>query len=310
MKKLIAYKEEYLTLIGDARSESTRVAYKLVFNHAIKCYGDSFMLQKLNYSGVLEFRAYLLKQYESKQTVNKYLSVLRTIYNAYMRTYRVAIYRKFPEIALLAEDPFDKVMFRKSELPVPSNHIFVSENEFRSILSACDALGYEQLYDLLMVYRYLGLRKNEAMTLTSGDIHKDYIHVRSSKTNSERSVPLFNEAAGTLRSRARGCTGRLFDYNSTTLHRHFKAVLKKAGVNQNITLHSLRKTFGSALISKVPLKLISRWLGHSTVTMTEQWYIILMDNDFEKWVNINQNTKEKENERVNSTRNAAEIVRV
>lgn len=294
MKSLIKYKEEYLTLIGDARSDSTRAAYKLVFNHAIESFGDSYMLHKLNYSGVLEFRAYLLGKYDSKQSVNKYLSVFRTIYNAYMRTYRVNIYRKHPEIALLADNPFEKAMFRKSELPTPKNHYFVNEMEFRSILSACDALGYDELYDLLMVYRYLGLRKQEAMSLSAGDIHKDFVVVRSSKTNTERSVPLFAEVADTLRDRARGACGKpLFKYNSTTLHRHFKLVIRKAGVHPDITLHSLRKTFGSALINKAPLKLISRWLGHSSTKMTEEWYIILLDNDFEKWININQPVKEK-----------------
>jgi integrase len=211
-----------------------------------------------------------------------------------MRTFRVDLYKKSPEFALMVGNPFEKVMFRKGELPEPLNHYFVDDHEFSKLLSAADALGYDELYSLLLVYRYLGLRKTEPMMLTANDVRNDHVVVRSSKTNAIRVVPLFSEISRELHNRATEKRGPLFSYAESTLDRHFKAVVKKAGVYEHITLHSLRKTFGSALINNVPLKLISKWLGHSSVTMTEQWYLVLLDNDFGKWVDIGKEVKNNE----------------
>lgn len=291
---LAEFKETYLCNIGDVKSGKTRANYKRTFDIIIGKFGANFLLCKLTHTDVLGFVTSLTLKYRA-QTINKYLSCFSVIYQCYIRTYGPAVVEKFPDAAwaMLHSDPFHKTMLRNTTKP--KNHISISHIEFLRLLSACDALEYTELYDLIMVYRYLGLRKTEALELTADNICEDYIIVKSSKTNTERVIPLFTEVANILHSRTELDRKHLFSYKQSTLDRHFKEVVKNAEVNPDITLHTLRKTFGSALVEKVPLKLISSWLGHSSVKVTEKWYIVL-NVDYSKWVNINQDNREKKKE--------------
>ena len=60
--------------------------------------------------------------------------------------------------------------------------------------------------------------------------------------------------------------------------------MEKAGI-ENITLHDLRKTFGSLLIAqKVDIYRVSKLLRHSSVTVTESHYVDILDRDLEETV--------------------------
>jgi len=62
------------------------------------------------------------------------------------------------------------------------------------------------------------------------------------------------------------------DYVSKT----FKAAVKKTSLNQQIHFHTLRSSFGSYLLQKgVPIQMISKLLGHSSIAITEQHYASL-----------------------------------
>ncbi|MBC8190993.1 MAG: tyrosine-type recombinase/integrase, partial [FCB group bacterium] len=53
----------------------------------------------------------------------------------------------------------------------------------------------------------------------------------------------------------------------------------------HVTLHDLRKTFGSLLIAqKVDIYRVSKLLRHSSVTVTESHYIDILDRDLEDTV--------------------------
>ena len=72
------------------------------------------------------------------------------------------------------------------------------------------------------------------------------------------------------------------DYNY--LYKKFKRYMEKAGI-ENITLHDLRKTFGSLLIAqKVDIYRVSKLLRHSSVTVTESHYVDILDRDLEETV--------------------------
>lgn len=285
------YKEIYLLAISDSKSDATRNTYRIVFDLFIKNHENEY-LYMLTIEDILNFKSILVASGYSKHTVNKYLSVLKTIYQTFMQSYKFKIYKEFPEAILLANDIFKGVPFKKNEMNDKiKGHFFLPDTDFRKLLSTCDKLGYTELYDILIVCRYLGLRKNEVFKLTADDIKDNHIIVSDSKTNSIRTVPLFEQAANVIKSR-RINSKTLFNYSSiTTLHRNFKEAVAQAGINKDITLHTLRKTFGSALVNNVPLKLISQWLGHSSIKITESWYIILLNNEHDQWINLTKKNK-------------------
>ena len=52
--------------------------------------------------------------------------------------------------------------------------------------------------------------------------------------------------------------------------------------NCEIAWHTLRKTCGSLLVQNgVDIYRVSKWLGHSSVSVTEQHYIDLLKKDYE-----------------------------
>lgn len=62
--------------------------------------------------------------------------------------------------------------------------------------------------------------------------------------------------------------------NQQNVHRVSNRLLKNIGSNKHVSAHSLRHTFGSILYEKgVPLKVISKLLGHSNIATTANIYI-------------------------------------
>lgn len=58
------------------------------------------------------------------------------------------------------------------------------------------------------------------------------------------------------------------------LQRSLDRLIKKSGIKQNVSLHTLRHTFGSVLIRRgIGIEVISELLGHSNITITYNKYI-------------------------------------
>ena len=65
--------------------------------------------------------------------------------------------------------------------------------------------------------------------------------------------------------------------------KNFKKYLKRANVNENLTPHCLRNNFAKrCLMNGMDIYTLSKLLGHSSVTVTEQAYLDLTDEDIGK----------------------------
>jgi len=292
---LIDYKEIFLTDCDG--QDSTRYNYKKVFDLLLAHFNDKYFLYKVNFGDIKGFRAHLSTKYDSRNTVNKYLSIFSTIYKTYWDTYKIQIYKKDKIFFVTQGNPFKGTMYSKRELrnELRKGHMFVRDNDFEKLLSAIQQLPIEnpkELSDIVKVIRYIGLRRAEVLDLRVDDIEGDYIVVNSMKTGDTRTVPLFKEVAGILRKRRAAKRTYIFDYAYSSVYKHFKLAVKLAGINKDTTLHTLRKTFGSRLVNKVPLVKISKWLGHSSVVITENWYVILVNNDHGEWLEKLESKKE------------------
>ena len=297
MTCLSEYKHLFLTDCDG--QDSTRYNYKKVFDLLLENFGDSYMLYQLNFGEVKSFRAYLTTKYNSRNTVNKYLSIFRTIYKTYWKTYSMLIYKKDKAFFITHSNPFEGASYSKRVLKndLRKGHFFVKDCDFEKLLSAIQKLPIEnpeELSDIVKTIRYLGLRRAEVLDLQVDDIQDDYVVINSTKTGDIRTVPLFKAVEAILKRRKIAKKKYVFDYAYSSLYKDFKKAVKLAKVDPNTTLHTLRKTFGSKLINKVPLKKISAWLGHSTIKTSEDWYVILVNNDHKEWLNVVDGQEEKE----------------
>ncbi len=292
---LIDYKEIFLT---DCDGEdSTRYNYKRVFDLLLENFKDKYSLYTLNFGEVKNFRAFLATKYPSRNSVNKYLSIFSTIYKTYWDTYKMQIYKKDQAFFVTQGNPFKGAFYSKRELKndIRKGHLFVRDHEFEKLLSAIQRLPIdnpEELSDIVKVCRFLGLRRAETLDLEVDDIEENFVVINSTKTGDVRSVPLFKEVRAILQRRKAANKRYVFNYSYSSLYKDFKKAVVLAKIDPNITLHTLRKTFGSKLVGKVPLAKISKFLGHSSIVVTEQWYLILVNNDHQKWIDAVDADKE------------------
>jgi len=76
----------------------------------------------------------------------------------------------------------------------------------------------------------------------------------------------------------RTSTTHPFDLSRDQAYRRVKYVLNKAGIS-NASPHTLRKTAGAYFYMKNrDIFATSKWLGHSTVTITERYYAGLIQS--------------------------------
>jgi integrase len=69
------------------------------------------------------------------------------------------------------------------------------------------------------------------------------------------------------------CTEKGTPLDPRNFTRHFKRLLKKAGLPTDIRLHDLRHTYATLLLKRgVPAKIVQELLGHSSITITLDLY--------------------------------------
>lgn len=149
----------------------------------------------------------------------------------------------------------------------------------------------------------LGIRVGEACALKWSNVHEDegYIYIKNTfqtgennkkkikdgtKTDDGRMIPIndnIKEYLQLLRDydKIHGIKSDLVvsTRNSTPqteqkLNRALKRLCKRAGIEGNVTPHTLRHTFGSTLIRKgIGVEIVSRLMGHANIMVTYNKYI-------------------------------------
>ena len=75
----------------------------------------------------------------------------------------------------------------------------------------------------------------------------------------------------------------LWEYKTDYISKRFKKNCRRLGI-QNARFHDLRRTFGFRLIKNgMPIFQISKLLGHTSVTTTEQHYAPILIGDIENF---------------------------
>jgi integrase len=133
---------------------------------------------------------------------------------------------------------------------------------------------------------YSGMRRNEMLDLRWGanegmpwidfDRGKIQIPAEYNKADRDQWIPLHPELAAILEP-LRQPRGRVFRISPspTVVSRTFGKLAKKAGLK--ITLHDLRRSFGSRYAACVPAQVLQRLMRHADIKTTLQFYVDLDD---------------------------------
>ena len=213
---------------------------------------------------------------------------------------------------LITKNPCEDVIVPKeSNIKIKTKEQFALSDEeiirFKEAAFVRTKNGKIRYRDALILVLMIGtgLRGGEMLALTWDDIHLDenYIHVHSTlqtgllgeektrvkdgtKTSAERMLPLNENLRWYLclireTNKERGiesiyvaCTEVGTMQDPANIKRSLGRLLKRAELPSNVTPHTLRHTFGSALIrAGVGIEVVSRLMGHANIMVTYTKYI-------------------------------------
>jgi len=162
----------------------------------------------------------------------------------------------------------------------------------------------DHLKPILIIAVSTGMRKGEIFNLRWGDVDfiDYYIHIKETKSNVMRKIPMNSIVAATLKNIERK-SEFIFPSSWSKKHKHIndvfrllKAACKKAGI-EDLRFHDLRHTAATLMVTGgVPLVTVSQILGHATIHMTMK-YAHPTPEDKRKAVNVLASIFEPEREK-------------
>ena len=172
-------------------------------------------------------------------------------------------------------NPKQIIMFRK-KIKLPK---ILSEEELKVFFNACENYQYKTIF--MMIYGS-GLRISEATYLRVEDIDSDNMRlfVRNGKGERERYTVLPEASLEMLRKcykmyKPKHPDGYMFlnregnPLKPERLRVFFRRYRRRAGINDNFIVHSLRHSFATKLVEEgVPLVQVKELLGHSCIRST------------------------------------------
>lgn len=181
---------------------------------------------------------------------------------------------------LIKENPMDAVdkpKIQRKQSPA------LSKEDEEKFVTACKDLPQGNLYLMCL---YEGLRIGEAMALTWADVNFEKRTITVNKNidrdgtlgtpktaTSNRVVPLFAKTYALLQSMPKGKDSeRIFPNAMKTYQNHIARLSAQLGLN-GVHAHTLRHTFATRCAEAgIAVKVVQKWLGHSTVQMTLNVY--------------------------------------
>ena len=170
---------------------------------------------------------------------------------------------------LIERNPFKRVKALRVDQKQP---LFLAQKEIQAIAEQIRPHARPFLFLAL----YTGMRLGEVTNLQWADIDWDrrVIHVvnrgtHHTKSRKERQIPIHDRLYQLLQVIPK-CGLKVWPYTDGALSRNFKEAVRKAGLSEEISFHTLRHTFASYLVELgQPIRQVQELLGHSNVTVTE-----------------------------------------
>ena len=243
---------------------TTYSKYRLAVQWYTKHFDCNIAIDALKVGDLHSLKAELLKEFKP-QTANSYLSRLRSVYIWANNNAKCSV------------NPFAQFKLVK-----PKNDItYLTLNELK-ILEEKDLHidRLDNVRDLFLFQCYTALSYSDMAQLVEADIQYDnenrpYIQKQRQKTSVTYTIPLLPKALAILAK---------YDYKLPCLsnqkyNSYLKEIADLCGINKNLHTHLGRHTFATvALNAGIPIEIVSKVLGHSSIKMTQAHYAKLLDS--------------------------------
>jgi integrase len=239
-KWFITYKKPYI-------AKSTIDNYNIYLNSFIK----------------RNFKNKPLNQYNTIEIENYIANINGTSNQKYVCQITKAIFLKAIQLKIIKENPCEYIENKKHK--VTNGQTLKLDEELKFI----NDIKNDKFKNCFLFLLYSGCRGKELLTLkwTDIDFNNKTIHIKGTKTNlSNRIIPMFKNLEIILNETNRN-DEYVFPTKKITLQVHFKKYLP------NRHMHELRHTFATRCCeNNIPVKIVQKWLGHSTSKMTTDIY--------------------------------------
>lgn len=272
---IISYFKKFLDkqseLIGKDIKISTWKKSEYVYNDVrlfieLKYKKRDYPLKMLKFHFIVDFEHYLKTIKNQKQiTVNKGIQRLRKVVKTAL------------DEGYLDNDPFTRYRPKK----VVKEVVFLSVEELKSLEShSFNQPRFDLVKNLFIFCCYTGLAYNEMSNLKRCHIVKgadghDWIKMKREKTSRMISVPLMAKTISII-DKYEGLKNEsvLPKFSNQKINSYLKEIADIVGINKRITHHTARKTFASTVLlyNDVPMEIVSELLGHSSITITQDYY--------------------------------------
>jgi len=227
-------------------------------------------LKDLDFNFISEFEYYSKTELKHKQvTINKALQRLKkvvkqSVINGYLDKNPFEEHKPkkvYPKIIFLTQQELDKL----------ENHTFQSDplNRVKDCYIFCcyTGLAYREMFEL---------RKDDLITKPDGIT---WIYQKREKTERTFSVPLIlPKALQIMEAYSSESEFLLPRISNQSFNRLLKEIAFTLEISKNLTHHTARKTFASTVLlnNNIPIEVVSKLLGHSKITTTQEYYAELM----------------------------------
>lgn len=255
--------------LKSSKSERTVTSYIVSLKMFLNNVGDR-NVSEITYADFIRYKAFLIGEKYSSSSISTHLSAL----SGY-----VAFLQKVYKIKSLDIIPDDiKALRPKSTQTIPQ---YLEAWEISTLIEACTDIEEKIIVKLLF---YTGLRANEMLSITFGNIKEDpdgtmWLKVRG-KRDKDRVIPLNDDIKNTLnryiafisfkRDSKLDQASKLFSFSYSTLWYKLKKIAKRTNIP--VHPHLMRHTFATSLLSEgVDIRVISELLGHANIASTARY---------------------------------------
>ena len=216
---------------------------------------------KLGIEDVREYRLHLIARGLKANSINPIIGALRFFYGT----------------TLGRKDIADKLPFARKEDTLPA---VLSQDEVLRLLKAESNLKMRTAYTAIYA---AGLRVSEvvALTITDIDSTRKVIHIRQAKGRKDRYVMLSEQLLIILRDYWRRThpphwlfpgPNQSRPVTTRSVQRAFRNAADAAGLDDNVTVHTLRHSFATHLLEQgVDIRVIQDLLGHRNINTTTRY---------------------------------------
>lgn len=250
----------------------------------------TFTKERGKYTFIQDNNTAFINHPTRREDYNKKISI--TTVNNYLRNMKV-FFSYCVEARIIKENPMSKMRQLKNNRK-PKGQI--TDQEFKRLLQNMDTTKFHEFRDYVIIQLIFdtGMRIGETLSLNIKDVDIERraisIPQEITKGRKERYVFFSLTMQRLLRrwlqykdryteSDLLFCTKRNTRLSISNLEKNFKGYCRRIGLD-NITLHGLRNNYARRfLLAGGDIFTLSKLLGHSSVTVTEQAYLDLSDSD-------------------------------